>query len=323
MNIVYLGSGEFGVPCLDALRTSGHHLALVVTQPPNPSGRGRKLCPTPVGVWAQSHSLPCLPAENVNDPAVSQQLIEARPDVMVVIAFGQKIGKPLVQLPPKGAINVHASLLPKYRGAAPINWALVRGETETGVSIITLADKIDAGEILGQSATPIRPNETAGELHDHLAQLAAPLLMDTLAQIEAGTATYAKQDAAQVTFAPKLKKADGFIDFSEPAEALAHKIRGFWPWPAAAAIYVSNHTGQPIRVTLAGAECVRIAGDKQQCGVFDESLHVICGQDRLRITRIKPAGSELMEFRDFVNGWHVRPGDRLMKIEQLTVELRL
>jgi methionyl-tRNA formyltransferase len=323
MNIVYLGSGEFGVPCLDALRTSGHNLALVVTQPPNPSGRGRKVCPTPVGVWAQKHSLPCIPAENVNDPEISEQLVSARPDVMVVIAFGQKIGKPLVQLPPKGAINVHASLLPKLRGAAPINWAIVRGETQTGVSIITLADRIDAGDILGQSATPVGPNETAGELHDRLAQLAAPLLMDTLAQIEAGTATYAKQEDAKVTFAPKLKKADGFLDFSEPADVLAHKIRGFWPWPATSAIHVSDRTGQPIRVAIAGAECVRIAGDKQQPGLFDESLNVICGQDRLKITKIKPAGSELMEFRDFVNGWHVRPGDRLMKIEQLKIEQQL
>jgi methionyl-tRNA formyltransferase len=315
MNIVYLGSGEFGVPCLDALKASGHHLALVVTQPPNPSGRGRKLCPTPVGLWAQDHNLPCIPAENVNDPEVSQCLVQAQPDVIVVIAFGQKIGKPLVELPPKGAINVHASLLPRYRGAAPINWALVRGETETGVSIITLADRIDAGDILGQSATPIGPNETAGELHDRLAQLAAPLLMGTLARIEAGTAVYAKQDSAGVTFAPKLKKADGFLDFSEPADVLAHKIRGFWPWPIASAVYVADRTGQPIRVTIAGAECVQATAGNPQPGLFDESLDVLCGRDRLRITKIKPAGSELMAFRDFVNGWHVRPGDRMMKVE--------
>jgi methionyl-tRNA formyltransferase len=316
MNIVYLGSGEFGVPCLDALKASGHNLALVVTQPPNPSGRGRKLCSTPVGSWAQSHDLPCLPAENVNNPDISERLASAKPDVMVVIAFGQKIGKPLVQLPPKGAINVHASLLPKYRGAAPINWAIVRGETETGVSIITLADKIDAGDVLAQSGTPIGANETAGELHDRLAKLAAPLLIDTLARIEAGTAVYTKQDDTQVTFAPKLRKSDGFVDFAEPAETLALKIRGFWPWPAASAVHVSQRTGQAIRLVIAGAECVRTPGDNQQTpGLFDDSLNVVCGRDRLKITRIKPAGSELMEFRAFVNGWHVRPGDRLMKVE--------
>ncbi len=317
MNVVYLGSGEFGVPCLEALKASGHHLALVVTQPPNPSGRGRKLCSTPVGRWAQDQGLPCVATDNVNHPEVSVRLVDARPDVMVVIAFGQKIGKPLVQLPPKGAINVHASLLPKYRGAAPINWSIIRGETETGVSIITLADKIDAGEILGQSGTPIGPNETAGELHDRLAQLAAPLLIDTLARLEAGTAVYTKQDDTQVTFAPKLKKADGFLDFGEPAEVLARKIRGFWPWPAASAVYVSACTGQPIRIVIAGAECVRTPGGAPStAGLLDESLQVICGQDRLKITKIKPAGSDLMPFRAFINGWHVRPGDRLMKVEQ-------
>jgi methionyl-tRNA formyltransferase len=316
MNIVYLGSGEFGVPCLDALKASGHNLALVVTQPPNPSGRGRKLCATPVGVWAQSHALSCVPAENVHHPEIFERIVAVRPDVVVVIAFGQKIGKPLVQLPGKGAINVHASLLPKYRGAAPINWAIVHGETETGVSIITLADKIDAGDVLAQSATPIGVNETAGELHDRLAQLAAPLLIDTLARIEAGTATYTRQDDAQVSFAPKLRKTDGFIDFSESAELLARKIRGFWPWPAASAAYVSLHTGQPIRLVIAAAECVRSSDDRCAVGLFDESLNVVCGRDRLKIVKIKPAGSELMEFRDFVNGWHVRPGDRLMKVEQ-------
>jgi methionyl-tRNA formyltransferase len=317
MNIVYLGSGEFGVPCLEALKASGHHLALVVTQPPNPSGRGRKLCATPVGVWAQSHALPCMSAENVNSPEISDQLTGARPDVMVVIAFGQKIGKALVELPAQGAINVHASLLPRLRGAAPINWAIIRGETETGVSIITLADKIDAGAVLAQSATPIGPNETAGQLHDRLAQLAAPLLIGTLAQIEAGTATYAKQDDAKVSFAPKLKKADGFLDFSEPAEMLARKVRGFWPWPAASAVHVSQRTGQSIRLMIAAAEHVSAPGGNQQVpGLFDESLNVICGRDRLKVIKLKPAGSELMDFRAFVNGWHVHPGDRLMKIEQ-------
>jgi methionyl-tRNA formyltransferase len=316
MNIVYLGSGEFGVPCLDALKASGHDLGLVVTQPPNPSGRGRKLSPTPVGVWAQSHALPCVPAENVNSPEIFERLAQVRPDVMVVIAFGQKIGKALVQLPAKGAINVHASLLPKYRGAAPINWAIVNGETETGVSIITLADKIDAGDILAQSATPIGANETAGELHDRLAHLAAPLLIDTLSRIEAGTAAYTKQDDAKVSFAPKLRKADGFLDFGESAESLARRIRGFWPWPAASAVHVSQHTGQSIRLVIAAAERVPTGGSQQIPGLFDESLNVICGQDRLKIAKIKPAGSELMEFRDFVNGWHVQPGDRLMKVEQ-------
>jgi methionyl-tRNA formyltransferase len=316
MNIVYLGSGEFGLPCLEALKASGHCLALVVTQPPNPSGRGRKPCATPIGQWAQCNAVSCVPTDNVNSLDILGRIEGCRPDVMIAIAFGQKIGKELVALPPKGAINVHASLLPKYRGAAPINWAIIRGETTTGVSIITLADKIDAGDILAQSATPIGARETAGELHDRLAQIAPLLLIETLSRLEAGTATYTRQDEAQVTFAPKLRKSDGFLDFCEPAELVERKVRGFWPWPAASATHISSHTGKCVRVVIASAESrPQKNGPNENAGVFNQNLDVICGRGTLRIVKIKPAGSALMDFHDFVNGWRVQPGDRLAKVE--------
>jgi methionyl-tRNA formyltransferase len=234
----------------------------------------------------------------------------------VVIAFGQKIGPEIIALPPKGAINVHASLLPKYRGAAPINWALVNGETRTGISIITLADKIDAGDILNQSATEIGPHETAGELHDRLAQLAGPTLLDALAQLEAGTATYTRQEDAEATYAPKLRKADGALNFSEPAAVLSRKVRGFWPWPGACARYVSQDSRRSVRVTLARADVIWGSNPPGSVpGTFDEDLNLLCGEGKLSIMRLKPASSHLMEFRDFINGWHVQPGDRLTKVE--------
>lgn len=317
MNLVYLGSGEFGIPCLDALRASGHRLALVVTQPANPAGRGRKPQPTPVAQWAAAHAVPCAETHNVNSPEMIARVADGRPQVLVVIAFGQKIGPELVKLPAKGAINVHASLLPKYRGAAPINWAILRGETHTGNSIITLAEKIDAGDILTQSETTIGPLETAGELHDGLAQLAAPLLLETLDKIDAGTATYTKQNEAEVTYAPKLRKADGLLDFTEPAESLALKTRGLWPWPGAAVGFVSQQTQKSARVVLALAQIVSATGSAPlPPGTFDEDLNVVCGQGRFRIVKLKPAGSALMDFKAFVNGWRVRPGDRLAKIEE-------
>lgn len=316
MNVVFLGSGEFGVGCLDALKASGHTLSLVVTQPPKASGRGRKPCSTAVGCWAKAHSVPCEETENVNAPEMVAQIAACRPDVMVVIACGQKVGKELVALPPKGAVNVHASLLPKYRGAAPINWAIIRGETHTGNSIITLAERIDAGDILAQSQTLIGVHETAGELHDRLAQMAAPLLLETLTQIEAGTATYTRQDDAEATFAPKLRKSDGLLDFGEPAEVLARKVRGFWPWPGASACYVSAETQKSTRVTLALADVIWGPNPPPSIpGTFDEDLNVVCAKGKLSIMKIKPAGSALMAFRDFVNGWRVRPGDRLVKVE--------
>ena len=317
MNIVYLGSGEFGVPCLDALKASSHDLCFLVTQPANPAGRGRKPQPTPVAQWATEHAVPLAETGNVNAPEVVQRIAACRPDVIVVIAFGQKIGKEVVALPPKGAINVHASLLPKYRGAAPINWAIMRGETHTGNSIITLADKIDAGEILAQVRTEIGPQETAGELHDRLARLAAPLLQETLAALEAGTATYTKQNDAEATFAPKLHKADGFLDFHEPAEVLARKIRGLTPWPGAAACFTSGQTQKSTRVVIVSAEVLPGSDPTPlEPGTFDRERAVVCGTGRLSIHQIKPAGSGLMTFHAFVNGWHVQPGDRLTKIEE-------
>jgi methionyl-tRNA formyltransferase len=288
-----------------------------VTQPANPAGRGRKPQPTPVAQWAAAHAVPFAETDNANSPQMLARIADCRPDVLVVIAFGQKIGRELVALAPKGAINVHASLLPKYRGAAPINWAILRGETYTGNSIITLAEKIDAGDILAQSKTAIGPLETAGELHDRLAQLAAPLLLETLGKIEAGTVTYTKQNDAEVTCAPKVHKSDGLLDFAESAESRVLKIRGFWPWPGAFAGFVSQQTQKTTRVVIALAEVTSATGTAPLApGTFDEGLNVICGQGRLKVLKLKPAGSGLMDFKAFVNGWRVQPGDRLTKIEE-------
>ena len=234
----------------------------------------------------------------------------------VVIAFGQKIGNDLINLPPKGSINVHASLLPKLRGAAPINWAIINGEKQTGISIIALAEKMDAGDILGQVATDIKPGETAGELHDRLAKLAAPLLLETIDKIADGTVTCTKQDHSKATLAPKLKKSDGTLDFAESAELLQRKICGFWPWPGASVTYISKKTSKSMRVTIAMAEVVGTSNPTGlSAGTLDENLNVICGQNALKIIKIKPAGSALMDFKDFVNGQHIQPGDKFVQIE--------
>jgi methionyl-tRNA formyltransferase len=316
MKIVYLGSGKFGHDCLNALSNSEHDLRFIVTQPPNPAGRGRKPNPTPVARWADEHSIPFLEVDNVNASEVVDKIAGYKPDLIVVIAFGQKIGNELVDLPPKGSINVHASLLPKYRGAAPINWAIINDETTTGISIITLSDKMDAGQVLAQSQTDIAADETAGQLHDKLAKIAAPLLLDTIEKIADGTAVYIEQVHDKATLAPKLKKSDGFLDFTEPAEVLARKIRGFWPWPGASANYGSQKTGKSIRVTFAGAEVVESSNlTNLQAGILDENLNVICGSGALEIKKIKPAGSALMDFKDFVNGWQTQPGDSFVRID--------
>lgn len=317
MKIVYLGSGQFGIECLNVLERSSHSLQFIVTQPPHPAGRGRKPSPTPVARWANTNSVPFVETDDVNTPEVMEKIADYKPDLIVVIAFGQKIGNELINLPPKGAINVHASLLPKYRGAAPINWVIIKGETKTGISIITLAEKMDAGQILAQSQTDIEPNETAGQLHDRLAQIAASLLLSTIGQIANNTVTYTEQDHSKTTLAPKLKKSDGYIDFNEPAQSLERKIRGFWPWPGASATYLSKKTNKSIRVNIAMAEAVEASNPTGlSVGTLAEDLNVICGADALKITKIKPAGSPLMDFKDFVNGRQTLPGDLFLKIEK-------
>ena len=316
MKIVYLGSGQFGLACLDAIVRSSHEVVLVVTQPAQPAGRGRKTTPTPAAKWAAEHSIPVIETADVNAPEIIDRLKKCGPDLTVVIAFGQKISREVVDIAPKGAINVHGSLLPKYRGAAPINWAIVNGETETGVTIITIAERMDAGEILASMKTTLDLEQTAGELHDRLAKLAAPLLVATINEIEAGTAVYKKQDESRATRAPKLKKADGFLDFTEPAETLHREILGFWPWPGASVLFRSKKTGRVERVIFARAEILRTPNPGNLLpGAVDENLNVVCGKDRLQIVQLKPENSRLMSFADFIHGRGVSPGDQFVKIE--------
>lgn len=317
MKIVYLGSGQFGIECLNVLNKSRHSLQFIVTQPPKPAGRGRKPNPTPAARWANANAIPFIETDNANNPELIEKISDYKPDLIVVIAFGQKVGNDLINLPPKSAVNVHASLLPKYRGAAPINWAIINGETETGVSIIALAEKMDAGSLLGQSKTDIAPDETAGRLHDRLAKIAAPLLLKTIDQIDDGSVSYTEQDHSKATLAPKLKKSDGFIDFNESAASLERKIRGFWPWPGASANYLSKKTGKSVRVSIAAVQVVETSSTAYlSAGTLDESLNVTCGKDALKITKIKPAGSPLMDFKDFTNGRQTRPEDLFIKIDK-------
>jgi methionyl-tRNA formyltransferase len=314
MNIVYFGSGQFGIDCLEAIKNSQHNLASVVTSVPHPAGRGRKPAPTAVAKWADDNSIAIIETENVNDLSVIETIRKFQPDLIVVIAFGQKVSKELTELPPKSSINVHASLLPKYRGAAPINWAIINGEKQTGISVIKLAEKMDAGDILAQQEADIAADETAGQLHERLAKLAAPLLLKTINQIAGGSAVYTVQDDSHATKAPKLKKSDGILDFSESAEVLKRKIVGFWPWPGAASDYVSKQTEKPYRVTIAAAQVVESANPGGlAAGVLDEELNVICGENALRITKIKPAGGKPMDFKDFVNGRDTKPGASFIK----------
>jgi methionyl-tRNA formyltransferase len=317
MKVTFFGSGDIGIPSLEALKESPNELVGIFTQPARPAGRKRIPTPTPVANWAKQNGVRCTETENINSPDMAGQIAACRGRLLVVIAFGQKISQQVVALHPAGAINVHASLLPKYRGAAPINWAIINGETQTGISIITLADKMDAGAILAQAKIPIAPDDTAQTLNDKIAIMAPKVLLETIEAIETDTAVYNSQDQSQITFAHKLTKSDGFIDWSAPAEDIRNRIRGLWPWPGAQTIFVSAKTGKSCRTTIAQANVVEATeSSRAKIGLLDENLNVICGKNTLQILRLKPAAGGLMDFRAFVNGRDVCPHDRFTRIEE-------
>jgi methionyl-tRNA formyltransferase len=318
MRIVFLGSAQFGVPCLEAMYHSNHELVGVFTQPARPAGRHRSHpTPTDVALWCEKHNVSCSEASNINEPDMVQQVAACKADLMVVIAFGQKISQDVIALQKHGAINVHASLLPKYRGAAPIHWAIMNGETETGISIITLAEKMDAGLILAQDRIPIRPEDTVECVYEKLSRLSVPVLMRTIEQLQNGTATFTEQDPAFVTQAPKLKKNHGYIDWNSPASQIVNQIRALWPWPAAESTYVCSRTGKSWRVAICQAQAVpRTKESGDVSGALDANLNVICGDGALHILKLKPAGSHLMDFEAYVNGHQCQLGDLFISAEK-------
>ena len=314
MRIIYLGSGEFGSATLQALYHAGYDIPLIVTQPPRPAGRGRRPLHTPIHQLTESLNLPCLPTDNVNEPAIVNKIIDLQPELILVIAFGQKIGADLLKIPGCHVCNLHASLLPKYRGAAPINWAIINGDTHSGLTFFELDENWDSGAVWGQLETEIAPGETASELHDRLAKMAPPFIENLLKKIAAGQSQPEIQQHTQSTRAPKLKKTDGAIDFSGPARKISCQIAGMWSWPGAYCFLHQQDKDKPQRLTIARA-CV-IESDPPDPdltpGAFNNDMTVICGRDRLRLEQVKPDGGKLMAFTDFVNGRHLTCRDRLI-----------
>ncbi len=316
MKIIYCGCGRFGIEALNALKTSNHELLHIITHPEKQAGRGRKLQANDVEQWAQQNAVPFTTFDDINGLQGVQLIKNFAPDLLVVIAFGQKISAEIINIPSKGAINVHGSLLPKYRGAAPINWAIMNGETQTGISIITLAEKMDAGQILAQAELKIAADDRADAIGDALAKLAAPLLVETIDKIAAGTATYTKQDDSKATKAPKLKKSDGIIDFTLSAQQIHNRVRGLWPWPGAAACFVNARTEKKYPVTIAKTQVAGLTGKNDTPGVIDENLYCLCGTGSLKILELKPHGSKLMDFKSFLNGRGKGSGDYFIALEE-------
>jgi methionyl-tRNA formyltransferase len=315
MDLVFCGTPQFAVPTLEALVAAGMKVGLVVTQPDRPSGRGMDMTPSPVKKQAQTLSLPITQPEKIkNNLELRAALEEIRPEAIVVVGYGRIIPQWMIDLPPLGNINLHGSLLPKYRGAAPVQWAIAMGETVTGVTTMRIDAGLDTGDILLQCQAPIAPEDTAETLGPRLAKLGAPLMVETLRGLQEGQIKPRPQDHAQASLAPILKKEDGLMDFERTATELWNRLRGFQPWPGA----YTTFRGKKLNVWEARAEeppavSSRPSALSQGELVVDrDRLFVACGRhSSLELLTVQPEGKKRMAARDFVHGYHPNPGEKL------------
>ena len=313
MRVVFLGSGSFAIPSLEAVLEAGHDVAAVVTQPDREKGRGREIAPPPLKPVAAARGLKVLQPRRIREPDSVAALAALRPEIQVVVAYGQILPRTVIDVAPRGTVNVHGSLLPRLRGAAPVQWAIVNGERETGVTTMLIDEGLDTGPILLSRAIPIGEDETADRLEGRLARMGGPLLVETLEGLRNGTLTPRPQDAARATLAPRLKKEDGLVDWRLPADALARRVRGFHPWPGA-------HTsvrGRGLRILRARAEASPDpAPGKAPPGTLGRidrhGLLVACAEGTaLRLLDVQPESGKAMPAAAFAAGTRLQAGERL------------
>jgi methionyl-tRNA formyltransferase len=311
LRIVYFGTPEFAVPTLRALIESRHPVVALVSQPDRPRGRGHRLSPTPTKELAMAHGIPVLQPERLRDDAFLSSLAATRPDLGVVAAYGKLLPDQLLAIPPLGMINVHASLLPRWRGAAPVHRAVIAGDPQTGITIMRVVKELDAGPMLATKRRPIDPDETSEDVERDLGRLGADLLLNVVEEIAARTATETPQDDSQATYAPKITKAEGAIEWSLPAERIHNLVRGLQPWPL-----VSARIGGA-RVLLHRTALTSAASpDKPGTIVRAEAdrFEIVAGDGGvLRLLAVQPEGRRAMTAREFLAGRHIVPG---MKVER-------
>jgi methionyl-tRNA formyltransferase len=309
VRVVFLGSGSFAIPSFEALLEAGHDVVALVTQPDKASGRGREVQPPPLKPIALARGVPVLQPRRVRAPESEAALRTLLPDVQVVVAYGQILPKAVIEIPRLGTVNVHGSLLPRLRGAAPIQWAIEQGLEETGVTTMLIDEGLDTGPILLARRTRIEPTETAGELEPRLARLGAEALLDTLRGLSAGTLRAEPQDAARASHAPLIRKEDGRIDWERPASALARRVRAFHPWPGTS----TGLSGRGLKVLRARAEegppHASAAGTVLRVG--RGGVVVACGEGTaLLLMEVQPESRRAMDAFAFAAGARLAPGAR-------------
>jgi methionyl-tRNA formyltransferase len=308
MRVVFLGSGSFAVPSLEAVLDAGHDVVAVVTQPDREKGRGRELSPPPLKPVAAARGLTILQPRRVREPEAVAALKSLAPEVQVVVAYGQILPRSVIEIAPRGTVNVHASLLPLYRGAAPVQWAIVNGETETGVTTMLIDEGLDTGPLLLAETMLIGEQETADALESRLAVAGGQLLVRTLRGLEEGAIVPRPQEAALATLAPLIKKEDGLIDWRQPAPALARRVRGFHPWPGAHTIL----RGRGLRVLRAQVEGGGAGVPGTLIRIGRDGLVVACGEGTaLRLVDVQRESRNPMPAAAFAAGARLMPGERL------------
>ena len=306
-NLVFCGTPAFAVPTLAKLVETSYTVKLVVTQPDKPRGRGLDLTASPVKQKALALNLPVTQPEKIkNNQGFRDQLASLHLDAIIVVGYGRIIPQWMIDLPLFGNLNLHASLLPKYRGAAPIQWAIASGKTVTGVTTMRIDAGLDTGDILLQKEVAIGPKDTAVSLAPTLASVGADLMIETLAELRAGSISPRKQDDSQSSLAPILKKDDGRIDFHRSAQEIYHRLRGFQPWPGA----FTSFRGKTLQIW--DAEPVDERAREAEITVHDSSMIVGCGsQTALALLEVQPEGKKRMQGRDFIHGYRPQPGEKL------------
>ena len=312
LRVIFFGTAELACPTLSALtQLSVCRLVGVVTQPDRPKERNLAWQPSPVKRLATRQQLPVLQPERARSELFFDQLAPLRPDLIVVVAYGQILPTPLLELPRFGCLNLHASLLPKYRGAAPIQWALLNDEPETGVTIMRMDEGLDTGDILVQQATPITPEDNAQTLRDRLAAIGAELLVETIPNYVAGRIVPRKQPDADVTYARKLTREDGHLDWNRPARVLWNCVRAFVPWPGACTRLSEASRPQLLKIWQAEVDDRSSAAPGEILAASKEGIVVGCGQQALRILALQLEGGRRLNAREFLAGHPLSPGQRL------------
>jgi methionyl-tRNA formyltransferase len=309
MRVVFCGTPQFAVPSLESLVHNNFDVRLVVTQPDRPQGRGMELTASPVKKTALQFGLPVEQPEKIKkNEEFQQQLRQIGPECIIVVGYGRIIPPWMLQLPRHGNINVHGSLLPKYRGAAPIQWAIARGETVTGVTTMLLDEGLDTGNILLQRELPILPDDTSVSLAPRLAAIGADLLVETLKGLEQGSIASIPQDNSQATLAPILTREDGLVDFQRPAEEIYNRMRGFQPWPGA----YTQLRGKNLKLVAAQPAHESFIVEAGEMKVQGERLFAGCGSGTsLELLQVQPEGKKALSAREFINGYHPAQGERL------------